>query len=108
MHNIYFQLNFKVHDDENAKHVDDPSSFSKFAKFLIFIRFVPVKVNSDNSKVTFKLCSCVMFSGISILWIPLFLMLGAGEMIGRRIQEFEDVYIKEYNVVDEIGRSLKI
>ena len=29
----------------------------------------------------------------------------AGEIIGRKIQEVADVYIKEYNVVDEVVRS---
>ena len=41
----------------------------------------------------------------SYIWGPLFLALGAGELIGRIIQEFNDVYIKENNVVDEVARS---
>ena len=43
---------------------------------------------------------------ISILWGPLLFLVVDGEMIGRRIQEVADVYIKEYNVVDEVVRSL--
>jgi hypothetical protein len=85
-----------VHDVENAKHVDGCS---------YFIRFVPVEIYSDNSKVTFKLFSCIMLSCISILWGPLFLTLGAGEIVGRKIEELTDENIKKYNVVDEVARS---
>jgi hypothetical protein len=94
-----------VHYVENAKHEDDCSSFSKFIKILIFIRFVPVEVTSDSSKVSFKFCSSIMLSCISILWGPLFLTLCAGEIVGRNIQEFADDYIKKYNIVDEVARS---
>ena len=67
INNVSFQK-MRVNDVRNAKHVEDCSSFSKFVKFLIFIRFVPVEVNLDNSKVSFKLCSSIMFSCISVLW----------------------------------------
>ena len=47
---------------------------SKIVKILFKIRFIPVKNDDTNSKITFKLCSFVTFTFIAVYWGVAFLI----------------------------------
>ena len=75
---------------------------SKLVKFLLKIRFIPVK---NGSKITFKLCSAVTFSFMAVYWgVPLF-MTGLTNGLAFQVFNLLVEYFKELNIIDVVSKT---
>ena len=82
-------------------HTLQLSIMSKLVKFLLKIRFIPVK---NGSKITFKLCSAVTFSFMAVYWgVPLF-MVGLTNGLAFQVFNLIVEYFKELNIIDVVSK----
>ena len=88
-------------DDVIDEYVGELSLMSKLMKFLIKIRFVPVK--ADLYKATFKLFSFTTFTYIFVYIGTLYLTLGLKIMISREVWDIQKESSMISNPVDAVS-----
>ena len=90
----------KVHDVETEDNSKQLSMMSKLVNILIKIRFIPVKNDAKNLKITFKLCSMVTFTFFVVHFGASFLSYAIYEQIVSSIRDIVTERMMKYNAID--------
>ena len=79
------------------------SKLSLLVKFLLKVRFIPIRINNNEPKVAFKLCSTVTLTFIAIYWGSIFLLVGVNQLIVHQIWDYIMEYMNKKNMIDMVS-----
>ena len=86
-----------------SKENEKVSSMTRFLNFLIKIRFIPVKIDNDKTKASFKLCNIQTFTFaivyLGILTLP---FLGVTLIYGDIFNIAKKMFEKD-NIIDTLS-----